>query len=330
MRKIAVGDLGEFWYGDYKEPFEQLEGAVTGHPVGVVLKDDAGKVMCAYCGKTFDRLAPHLKQHGMTSAQYKSEVGLLRGAALVSERVRVRAVRHGVASTSIGKPVATSLIAAGDSHYGGSSWRRTPEHENKTGRCHAQLLAVGRTIQARDGVVTLRALKSHGVGRDVVELRFGSMDNFRHLVGDKRPKNKLWTTDQLREGLRALGKQLGRTPMASDLRRYGLPSSKTYGARFGSYVAACEAAGLSPRRFVPTPHSDAAVLLAYATTGSTERAGQIVGREYATVRSVLARYGIDVVRGGGGDVDRARRAGRRFAEEIAARLEGVAEPQTAA
>ena len=90
MKKIAVGDLGEFWYGDYKEPFEQLEGAVPGYPVGVVLKDDDGLLLCAYCGKVYKNLGNHsAKTHGMSASEYKDEVGLLRKSALVSEQLRM-------------------------------------------------------------------------------------------------------------------------------------------------------------------------------------------------------------------------------------------------
>ena len=109
VKKIAVGDLGEFWYGDYKEPFEQLEGAVPGYPVGVVLKDDAGLLLCAYCGKVYKNLGAHAaKTHGLSAKEYKDETGLLRKSALVSEQTRMMASASALRDAG-GWPIPESL-----------------------------------------------------------------------------------------------------------------------------------------------------------------------------------------------------------------------------
>ena len=139
VKKIAVGDLGEFWYGDYKEPFEQLEGAVPGYPVGVVLKDDAGLLLCAWCGKVYKNLGAHsAKTHGMSANQYKDEAGLLRKSALVSEQTRMMNSAQGFRLRAAGifrtPTLEDSRRAAWQGGSAVANRERPAEALNKTGR----------------------------------------------------------------------------------------------------------------------------------------------------------------------------------------------------
>lgn len=326
-KKIAVGDLGEFWYGDYKEPFEELEGAVPGHPRGAVLKDDDGKILCAYCGKTFDYLPRHITSaHGMRTSEYKREVGLLQKSALVSERVRRNRVR-----TALRNRHAGTFLDRPPSKGARGTRKQVPEELNRTGRCYAQILAVARQIAQETGTVTYKALARRGIWQRNVEVMFGSMSSLRRLVGDgRRHRGNPWTEAELITGLRSLADQLGRTPVSSDLRRYGLPSLMAYMRHFGSYVAACERAGLPPYQWVPRdPRSEAAMLLAWATTGTIKKASAAVGHGDRAIRETLTKYGIpELPPGRGRHTD--RQAARAFAAEVAGRLEGGSEPSKAA
>ena len=318
MKKIAVGDLGEFWYGDYKEPFEQLEGAVTGHPKGVDLTDDEGKILCAFCGKTFHNLGLHAKHsHFSSAAEYKREVGLLQGSALVSERVRVSMI----AGSKRVNQVRRSKPAGFVSHTGGNFYRQ-PEYLNRTGRCYAQVIEVGKNIVAAGGRINRPTLQARGIGPLLIEAYFGSYDEFRRLLGTSVVGRRRWSDDQLLSVLTALAEKIGRTPAVSDLHRYGLPDQATFCGHFGSYGNACRAAGLDPN--LPTPQTldiEVAVLTAYATIGSIKRAARAVGIGSPLAAKVLEKYGAPFFVGGYGPTSTKER--REWAGNMARRLAGV-------
>lgn len=325
MRKIAVGDLGEFWYGDYKEPFEQLEGGVPGHPVGVVLKDDAGKLLCAYCGKTFDNLGSHVsKTHGMPAATYKAEVGLLSKSALISEAVRRKRIAQGLRNVRDGKVFdgmkTKSQWPQGKPQplRGRKSPAYTPERLNKTGRCMAQVLTVARQIVAQRGRVSQADLSRHGIGPKTIAAYFGDIDGLRKVVGGARRL----TDEQVLTALRSLAEKLGRTPAASDMRRYGMPSKGLYEKRFGSWNTACQKAGLVPNLTVSRDESlDSAILTAYSITGSIHKVAASVGSDATTVCRILRLHGVELRPGPWAD----RKAQRDWAATVAARIEGLEE-----
>lgn len=300
MKKIAVGDLGEFWYGDYKEPFVQLEGGVPGHPQGVVLKDDAGKLMCAFCGSTYQSLATHVQmKHGMRAGEYKREVGLLQKTALVSETRRLMHTRTAIRNRAQGKMVQRGpnngafFGAAGKEHPS-----YTVEHLNKTGRCRAQVLSVARQL-VRERRFGHRGLSQHGIGAKTIRMYFGSLDGLRRVVG-LSPKNKRTIPSQeLIDALRNLAFELGRTPTRSDLRRFGLPWGDTYKKRWGSYAEACRRAGLHPN--LPPPEDtdlDLTVLTAYATHGDVRRICDVLHMGLPRIQRVFVRYGFPYAHGG--------------------------------
>lgn len=329
MRKIAVGDLGEFWYGNYKEPFEQLEGAVTGYPRGALLKDDDGRILCAYCGKTFDYLPRHISHaHRMTTAAYKDEVGLLQKSALVSERIRdsrIATAYRNRAQAKWSNPTPTAVARSIAARRTNDRTNNPAERQNMTGRCHAQILTVAREIMRERGRVTQRDLNQRGIWQVVVEQRFGSLSALQRLIGDgRRNKGNQWSDAELIAALRSLADKMGRTPAFSDLRRFGLPSTDAYYRHFGSYPEACRRAGLTAFEWVPRDSaSEAAYLLAWATTGDTHKAGTACGTSDRTIRQTLTKYGIPKMPPGGGH-HAMRQAARRQAAEVAARLEGVA------
>jgi len=321
-KKIAVGDLGEFWYGNYKEPFVQLEGAVSGYPQGVVLKDDDGRLLCAYCGKTFEYLPRHISRaHAMTTREYKQEVGLMQKSALVSERIRTARVRTALRNMSI-PSVNTILAARGPGRKRGSKHEYTAEQQNKSGRCFAQILTVARQIVNARGQVTIKDMHARGIWQYNIEMMFGSMQNLARLAGDDRHMGQ-WTQEELLTALRSLGDKLGRTPASSDLRRYGLPGLMSYFRAFGSYRTACERAGLQAYKWVPRDtKSEAAYLLAWATTGDVHKASKAIGVSGLVIRQTLTKYGVPKMPPGGG-FHTERIAVRNQAAEIAAHLEGV-------
>jgi hypothetical protein len=325
MKKIAVGDLGEFWYGDYKEPFEQLEGGVPGHPKGVVLKDDDGKVMCAFDGKTFDNLGQHVRhKHGMHAADYKREVGLLQKSALVSERVRqaqsrgslLRMRKNPAMPFKPGWNRGTKVAAKQETRW-------TPEFLNKTGTCYQQVLATGRAVLREHGRITSPLMKARGIYETRIVAYFGTWQKFAELVGAP-PMRRVFSDAQMLDALRNLATQLGRTPSQSDMRRYGLPSSDAYRDHFGSFSEACRKAGLDPNLpMVADEEETIRALVAYATTGSFKAAARATTIGSPQIASIFARYGCPYPSTGGNhEVHQMR---REWAADMARRLAGTEE-----
>ena len=332
MRKIAVGDLGEFWYGDYKEPFEQLEGGVPGHPVGVVLKADDGKLLCAYCGKTYANLGAHAYwTHKMKTGEYKESVGLLSKSALVSESLRLNSSRTAQRVGFGAYPEHGGSYKGTQRGLGDANGSRKPERLNKTGTCYAQTLAVGRTVLRETGRLSERALRRHGIYSTVIARYFGDMDGYRKAIG-MEPVNfqRDWSRDALLTGLRNLALDLGRTPTASDMRRFGLPGRRPYLRVFGSWVEAYRQTGLQPN--LPTPDSRDLVVsmfVAYATLGTITKTARHLHINRKRVEQEFARYGApftEYADGPGGRYAGTSSTKRReWAAEMARRLAGTAD-----
>ena len=303
MKKIAVGDLGEFWYGDYKEPFVQLEGAQPDYPQGALLKadDGTGRLLCPYCrddtkpagqrGKAYHNLTTHVfRKHGMRAADFKDEVGLLQKSALVSETLRQQRSRTAL-RTRLGR-----LPGARRPQPGTRTSFRTPnpeERKNKTGTCYAQVLEVGRQL-LREGRFSGRELARRGIWPSIVKTYFGDLDNFRRALGADPRDRRAWADEQMLIGLLSIAEKIGHTPARTDLRGYGLPSPRAYAKHFGSYSAACERVGLPINKGTGTPSEvgPLEVLTAYSKIGVVERVARMLGCSDRHVVSTLAKYGI--------------------------------------
>lgn len=290
-RKIAVGDLGEFWYGDYKEPFIQLEGAVPGYPRGVLLKDDQDRPLCAYCGRTFDNLGKHTQaRHGLTATQYKDEVGLLQKSALVSEKGR----QDRIAARLRNPESVLRLLSHRRSHPETSRQRigqRTEEFRNKTGTCREQLLARAKVV-AQSGPLTQKRLMAYGIRSPQVARYWGTLDALREAVGRYEGRHRPWKDADLREALTSLAADIGRVPSDSDLRRFGLPAFATFVRHFGTWADALRTAGLDPRMLIPDGHDlDVSILTAYAIHGSAVLAARQTHVDRSRVWATLHRYG---------------------------------------
>lgn len=326
MKTIAVGDLGEFWYGDYKEPFEQLEGAVPGYPKGAVLiEPGTEKLLCALCGKTASHLGNHVRSaHGLPAPEYKDQVGLLRGSSLVSEPVRQAMVANGrrrAAQADWSDWVASGQARrVGRATYGARNKRR-PEALNKTGRCLVQIIEVARAVHREHGYVSYKRMRKAGIPQAAMQ-PYGGLRRIAQYAGiGHRAQVPKYHDEMLLTMLRELAVSLGRTPGDSDLKRYGLPSHQTYANHFGRYSVACERAGLISNLPTPIGHDDeVAILVGYATTGSVQRVATACHRGTASVRAVLGRY--DVPMPGVNAPHASREAARTWAAEVARRVAG--------
>lgn len=323
MKKIAVGDLGEFWYGDYKEPFEQLEGGVPGHPVGVVLKADDGKLLCAWCGKTYENLGGHVtRAHKTTAAAYKREVGLLQRSALVSERLRLVRIADGLRNRETVRAAQNRSYSVADRRSvqpaGDANGMWSPEKLNQHGRCYAQALATARSIIAGGHRLTRDRLMAHGVTPRVTRRYFGSLEALRRQLDQPVGKVPRYGDLELIALLRNFAEAEGRTPTISDLERHGLPTNVTYAAHFGSYANACRLAGLDPNLPIPKDGAfDLRALTAFAAMGSTKKVASHLHVDQPAVAAVFGRYGCPFPPYG------SVKQRREWAADMARRLAGV-------
>ena len=273
----------------------------------------------------------------MTARQYKTETGLLQKSSLVSERVRLCQVARGRREYAggnrrigAGRQYKTHCVRGHEFTTTNTIERRSgqracrachnnakhgrhlsiqattqtnqwaPERLNKTGRCYVQTIAVARSL-ASVGRLTKQALSRAGIGEQTIRRYFGSIVNLRMQLDVSLPGDvgggAGYTDAQLLDALRSLAVELGRTPAVSDIKRYGLPKEDTYRGHFGTYTAACRAAGLDPNLpGSPSGADDVAVLVAYATHGNVLKAARQLQIDNRRVSMVLASYGCPPIR----------------------------------
>jgi len=236
----------EFFYRNYKEPFAWTDGHHV--PDGVVAFDAEHKVVCSFCGRTFDNLAGHVKKaHGLSIREYKEDRGLLMKTALISERWRQTLINVGMKVVAEGKanpPQKRPRPAA-------KNWRQTPEAENKQGRCYQQILVVATAIARQHrGHISTRLLEEKGIYRYAVKRYFGGYADLAKIVGGYITQGGpiAYSNEEMVAVLKHLGEQLEKTPTQSDIRRYGAMSATAFKKHFGSWPAALLAAGFTPRK----------------------------------------------------------------------------------
>ena len=330
MERIAIGD--GVYYANYKAPFQQLEGAITGYPVGELPYDANSKLLCPYDDppKTFNNLGAHIaKKHGMNADQFKTEAGLNQDAALVSEQTRFRngaALRR---RTSEGRGLSPHRLTSVDSREGaarGGRGRRTPQALNRRNVCYDQVLLTAARIQRETGKITESRLRKEGVSYRIIELHFGSWEAFLKRMGEAGSRSGVRRQDRdLIQDLRSVAMALGHTPTVSDKRRYQMAGRTCYEKHFGSWVAACERAGVQPnvpaiwsaRPFTHT--EDSAILGAYAVTGSVVKAAERHGISAVRAKEILARFGLVPINGNAVN-HRQREEQMSLAAELARRL----------
>jgi len=75
--------------GKYIPPFEKVENGFGFK--GVLIEDcKTGQIQCHICGKWFEQMAMHLKNHNMNSEEYKTKFGLSVSTALKNKKMRLR------------------------------------------------------------------------------------------------------------------------------------------------------------------------------------------------------------------------------------------------
>ena len=93
---------------------------------------------------------------------------------------------------------------------------------------------------------TTTDIETHGIASpETYRNRFGSLNDALEAAGfERRTKGTKLSREELCDALRTLADELGRPPTTTDMRTDGPYSEGTYVNRFGSWTAACEAAGI--------------------------------------------------------------------------------------
>lgn len=86
---------GNVTFYNYKEPLMKFQDGF-GYVGAVVFDTTSGDIQCHFCGQWFKELGNHIrKEHALNTEQYKKEVGLLKGTALINEKIRAQLIEHG-------------------------------------------------------------------------------------------------------------------------------------------------------------------------------------------------------------------------------------------
>ena len=79
---------------NYKAPFRPAKDGYGAQGVQEMHKSGE-QLLCKVCGDWFGAMTGHLIKHNITAKEYKDQFGIMRGTALVNEKVRVRLVING-------------------------------------------------------------------------------------------------------------------------------------------------------------------------------------------------------------------------------------------
>ena len=218
---------------------------------GVLLFDGkTEEVQCHFCGQWFFYLPKHIrKEHNMTAAQYKEQVGLRKSACLLTESTRERLIAVGMENRLKNLRPGGKKKKAVREKIRATLKNVTRQAQNERGTCPAQLIQRLRAVTDKLGrTPKVCEVPFHGSLKTV----FGSMERALRLAGLERRKvghnikhhdGYLKSTDKELIALLVNFKEVhGREPSMSDYNRRLVRNPNLYKRRFGSWSKAKEIA----------------------------------------------------------------------------------------
>lgn len=125
---------------NYKEPFMPYVGGY-GYQGVLLFNGEDDKVQCHLCGDWFAYLSHHLhREHSMSAAQYKTEVGLSQTTALLGEKQRAVLIKNGLDKRLKNLRINRHHSEASRKKISETLKNLTREKQNKFGTCPEQLL----------------------------------------------------------------------------------------------------------------------------------------------------------------------------------------------
>lgn len=168
---------------NYKEPFMKLRGGF-GYE-GVLLFDTTSEeIQCHFCGNWYGSLPHHLKrEHNMSAANYKKEVGLLQSTALLSESARAKLIASGLDKRLQNLRIQGKKSAATKAKISATikeNQKNRLEIKNITGTCPEQLISRLQSLTTKLG----HPPRHNDVSfRESITKTFGSMKKAFEIAG---------------------------------------------------------------------------------------------------------------------------------------------------
>lgn len=258
-RATALPPETPVFYADYKEPFREVKDGYGYYGV-LATTADKNYVQCHICGFLFRSLSQHVRNHGISTDQYKKDFGLFANAALVGEDVRQMLVNRYVGKVLLSKANHFKAreglkeywrkVKAGEiERTGNKEW--SLQRRNKHFNCPEQLIEKIQVLAKELGraPTTKEWTDRTGHGHMVLKTVFGSYNEGIKIAGlvptdhwkDRPP---LMSREQVIESFQNYYATTGRVPRTSDMDRGNLPGRKTVSRHFKSIYDLREAAGL--------------------------------------------------------------------------------------
>ncbi|WP_100504010.1 homing endonuclease associated repeat-containing protein [Mycobacteroides abscessus] len=238
----------------YKEPLRKVEYGY-GY-MGVVAHNEAGThVQCHLCGYFFADVAKHLKQHGISSTEYRQKFDLNRQSKLASKQSRQRYIDASLNVSSDEKlrrvTMFKSSVMSKRMAYG---HKRSLEWYNERGICPDQILdKIEKLAVELKRTPTRRDWEQMYGSASYIYKTFGSWNQALSFAGltpnAYRPSRPRYTRESVIAMIRNFYELEGRVPRSSDL-GVMLPSSKAIGRLFGGLVEARAAAGFGQHDYL--------------------------------------------------------------------------------
>lgn len=176
---------GKVVIGKYIPPFEKNE---TGFGFkGVILEDkQTGQLQCYVCGKWFENLSCHIRQHNLIALEYKKRFGLLQSTALKSHKMRLRQSEVMIKMRKSHKKHRMKFKKNNNFAGNRKGIKKAEESKNKYGVCDLQIMQKVIDLQKDLGrTPTLMDLKERYGGGFIFHLhkRYGSYVKYCRELG---------------------------------------------------------------------------------------------------------------------------------------------------
>lgn len=254
--------------GPYKLPLKKLKHGYFG---AISITKDGTGIMCHVCGAIKENLSLHLRQHDITTRQYREKFGLTLQTRLVSEKFRNASIERMLALRAklekegslekITRICNEKRVEDMKRRQANGTWKKgkthlKPEDLNLRGICPDQLVEkireAAKHYKATPSYAEFMAF--HQTNRFAAPIRrtFGSWKEAVKKAGyepkvrqfSKEGGRIKYEDEELLEILSNFYKDNGRLPTLSDFKRGFLPTWEVYTKRFGSMAEARSRAGL--------------------------------------------------------------------------------------
>lgn len=242
--------------GRYKEPLMKYEKGY-GYQGALVFDGKSGDVQCHICGKWFHSLQAHIRyEHKLTARLYRSETGLARRTALISESLRNKLIEM-----KIGEKRVKSFSFKGRKHSIATRKKiaealrvSSMEYKNIRGTCPEQILDRLQKMTQKFGRTPTE--KEMGGLYNTTKKVYGSIETACRLAGiqyrvpgtnkDFGRNSRKYSNEFLIQMIKEFRAINSREPSYSDIRRKFIPSYELYWQRFGGLRKAIKISHSNP------------------------------------------------------------------------------------